>query len=94
MTTTTNNKPLQTLRDGAIKASIWQNASEKGAFYSVEFSRTYKSGEVFKDSGSFSGSDLLKICRLAEAAYAFIVNQRQLEAVGAKQSASIDGGAA
>lgn len=94
MTSTTKNKPLQTLRDGAIKASIWQNASEKGAFYSVEFSRTDKSGEVFKDSGSFSGSDLLKISRLAEAAYGFIANQRQQDAAVAKQSAAIDGGAA
>lgn len=67
---------LLTLRDGAIKASIWRNASEKGAFYSVEFSRTYKSGEVFQDSGSFGGSDLLKISRLAEAAYAFIADRR------------------
>lgn len=94
MITYSKNKPLQTLRDGAIKASIWQNASEKGPFYSVEFSRTYKTGEVFKDSGSFSGSDLLKISRLAEAAYAFIADRRQQEAVGAKPSAAIDGGAA
>ena len=35
----TTNKPANTLRCGNIKATIWQNVSEKGPFFSATFSR-------------------------------------------------------
>ncbi len=73
---TTKTKPIDTLRDGSLKATIWKNQSEKGGFYSVEFSRTYKDGESFKDSHSFSGAELLRISRLAEIAYTEITIHR------------------
>ena len=38
----TNNKPTNTLRCGNIKATIWQNVSEKGPFFSTTFSRPFK----------------------------------------------------
>ena len=38
----TNNKPANTLRCGNIKATIWQNVSEKGPFFSTTFSRPFK----------------------------------------------------
>ena len=38
----TNNKPANTLRCGNIKATIWQNSSEKGPFFSTTFSRPFK----------------------------------------------------
>ena len=43
----TNNKPANTLRCGNIKATIWQNVSEKGPFFSTTFFRPFKyqSGE-------------------------------------------------
>lgn len=65
----TTNKPINTIRDGSLKATIWKNRGEKGDFYSVEFSRTYKQGEEYKDSRSFSGAELLRISRLANIAY-------------------------
>lgn len=34
------SKPIETLRDGAIKAAIWSNLGEKGNFYSVQINRT------------------------------------------------------
>jgi hypothetical protein len=39
---TTHNKPANTLRCGNIKATIWQNVSEKGTFFSTNFSRPFK----------------------------------------------------
>ena len=33
-----NNKPTNTLRCGNIKATIWQNDSEKGPFFVATFS--------------------------------------------------------
>ena len=38
----TNNKPTHTLRCGNIKATIWQNVSEKGPFFATTFSRPIK----------------------------------------------------
>lgn len=68
--TTTNQKPAAKLRDGNITATIWKNQSEKGAFYSVEVERSYRdTEETYKSSKSFSGTDLLKVSRLAAKAY-------------------------
>lgn len=74
MTTAKNKnsaqKPAITLRDGAIKAAIWRNEKEDGAFYSVTFSRTYKNGEgKYADANSFSGAELLRLAQLATKAY-------------------------
>ena len=68
-----NNKPYATLRDRAIRATIWKNTGERGDFYSVDFSRTYKDAQdEYRDSSSFSGTDLLKVSRLALKAYDLI----------------------
>lgn len=70
MSKQTKQRPVETLRDGALKAAIWRNESENGAFFAVTFSRTYKdaAGEL-KDTDSFSGSQLLRLARLADKAY-------------------------
>ena len=69
MSKQTKQRPVETLRDGAIKAAIWKNESENGAFFAVTFARTYKNGDELKDTDSFSGSQLLRLARLAEKAY-------------------------
>ena len=73
MTHKTNTKPIDTIRDGALKASIWANqpkAEDKAPFYSVRITRTYTDDQGnFHDSDSFSGSELLRVARLANQAY-------------------------
>ena len=70
MTKTTKTRPVETLRDGAIKAAIWKNESEKGVFFAVTFARTYTDGDGnLQDTDSFSGSQLLRLARVAEKAY-------------------------
>lgn len=73
--TQSTRKPIK-LRDGAISAAIWANESEKGTFYSVTISRTYKEGEIFRDINSYSGTELLKVARLASLAYDYIASKR------------------
>lgn len=66
-----SDKPEFTIRDGAIKATTWRNAGEKGDYFTTSFSRTFrdeKSGDL-RDAHSFSGSDLLKVSALAQEAY-------------------------
>ena len=77
------NQPTETLRDGSLKATIWKNEGEKGAFFSVNLSRTYKDdGGNYHDSDSFSGSELLRIAHLASQAYDRVSTLRQAQASG------------
>lgn len=67
---TPNNKPEETLRDQALKASIWRNESEKGPFFTTTLARTYKDAEGnLKDTSSFRSQDLLRIAELAWQAH-------------------------
>jgi hypothetical protein len=70
MSDETKQRPVETLRDGSIKASIWKNEGEKGTFFAVTFARTYedKDGKL-QDTNSFSGVELLRLARLADKAY-------------------------
>lgn len=63
-------KPIDTIRDGELKATIWANLGENGTFYSVDISRTYQDAEGnYHDSHSFTGTELLRVSRLADIAY-------------------------
>jgi len=78
--TTTTNKPAFTLRDGSLKATIWRNETEKGAFFRVNFTRGYQDDAGnWNDSDSFSGSELLRLARLATQAYDKTNELRQAE---------------
>ncbi len=80
MSTQSHNKPAATLRDGAINATIWKNTGEKGSFYSVRITRTWKDPDGnFHDSSDYSGTDLLIVARLASKAYEHIAELRQHE---------------
>lgn len=71
------NKPFKIIRDGAIKATIWKNNSDKGDFYSVDIVRGYKDQqEQWHDSTSFSGAELLRVSQLATKAYNVILEVR------------------
>ena len=89
MTTQTKNRPARTLQDGALKASLWKNHSKNGAFYSVTFSRTYRDDNGnYHDSSSFSGTDLLKLSRLAARAYEDTQALREQTLMGQEGGAS------
>ena len=77
-------KPLKELRDGSIKATIWENASKKAdskPFHSISFSRIYKIEATWKETSSFGREDLLKVQHLAQEAYRFLA---ELEASAPK----------
>lgn len=79
------NQPIQTLRDGALKASIWKNEGSNGPFYSVTFGRTYTDeADKPQTADSFSGSDLLKLSVLAVDVYRRL---KELRAIDKQQAA-------
>ena len=65
----TNNKPANTLRCGSIKATIWENTSEKGPFFSTTFSRPFKDQSgAWRNGTSFGLNDLDAIVSVAREA--------------------------
>ena len=74
--------PVTTLRDGMVKATIWENQGKNGVFYNTTFARAYKTSDgSLKDTYSFSQSDLQRIQNLAQMA------RTQCRALGTGQSA-------
>ena len=70
MTTNANDKPIETIRDGSIKATIWKNFGDHGNFHTVQITRAWKDDQGnYHDGDSFSGSQLLRVAHLAAKAY-------------------------
>jgi len=70
-----NNKPVHTIRNGSISASIWRQDTKKGPMFNVTFQRSYKEGEEWKNSTSFGRNNLLLLSLLAMRAYEWIASQ-------------------
>ncbi len=66
-----NDKPVAEFRDGRLKAVVWKNESENGAFYSTDIVRSYKDkDDNWQDAkGGFTGSENLRVSRLLEKAH-------------------------
>lgn len=72
------NGPADVLRDGNIKATIWKNERENGPSYNTTFARTWQDESgAYRDSHSFSGTELLRVSELARGAYARTNELRQ-----------------
>jgi hypothetical protein len=62
----THNKPANQLRCGNIKATIWENTSEKGPFFSTTFSRPFKDQSgAWRNGTSFGLNDLEALVSVA-----------------------------
>lgn len=63
-------RPLETLRDGSIKATIWKNEGENGPFLTTTLTRVYSDERGnLHDVNGFSGPELLRVAELARDAY-------------------------
>jgi hypothetical protein len=73
---TASKKPAHKIRSGAITVTIWQNESEKGPWYSVTPSRSYKQGEEWKESDSYGFDDLMTLAKLLDLAHTWVLTQQ------------------
>jgi hypothetical protein len=72
----TNNKPTNQLRCGNIKATIWENASEKGPFFATTFSRPFKDHSgAWRNGTSFGLNDLEALLTIAREAKEWMTTQ-------------------
>jgi len=69
------NKPVQTIRHGALSASIWRQDTDKGPMFNVTFQRSYKDGDDWRNSTTFGRNNLLLLSLLAIRAYEWIAGQ-------------------
>lgn len=64
------NRPEETLREGPLKAAIWRNENDKGAYHSVTLARTYKDRDGnLQDTSNFRPQDMLGLSELARRAH-------------------------
>lgn len=84
---TPTNKPLATVRDGAVKATIWANPADEGRTrYSVDISRSYTDKDgVWHDTHYFGRNELLRVARIAAKAYDAIDEAASGEAANGAQ---------
>ena len=66
-----SHPPIDTLRYGSLKASIWENRNQNGdPYWAVNFAKTYRdSSGRLADTTAFVGSDLLVLAQLANKAF-------------------------
>ncbi len=69
-------RPAQTIRFGRLKATIWRQESDKGPWYSVVLTRTYRDqAGNWQSSGSFGRDDLLLLAKLVDQAHTWICRE-------------------
>ncbi|HLJ92758.1 MAG TPA: hypothetical protein VKU02_06130 [Gemmataceae bacterium] len=68
-------KPAHKLRSGALTVTIWKNDGENGPWYSCVPSRSYKQGDQWVETNSYSGDDLLRLTKLLDKADDWIMNE-------------------
>ena len=62
-----DNRPVDEMRLGRLKAAIWKNQTESGVRFNVTFSRLYKDADdKWCDSDSFGRDDLLLLAKFAD----------------------------
>ena len=67
---TSSNAPIDTLRDGALKVSIFKNERESGTNYSLDQGRIYTDSQgQIQEAKTLSGTEPLRMARLLERAY-------------------------
>lgn len=63
------NTPAKELRVGSCKAAIWANESDGRSFFSVTFSRLYRTDDAWRSTSSFGLNDLPHLAMLAHRAH-------------------------
>ena len=77
------SKPAHKIRLGVLQVTIWRNHGEKGSWYSVIPSRSYKQGDdAWKETDSLGFDDLLTMAKLFDLAARYLLVRGLPEKVG------------
>ena len=85
-----NQKPVDEVRIGRVKATVWRNGTDEQPRHNVTFSRLYKdeAGE-WKSTQSFGRNDLLVLAKVADLVHTRIL---QIPAEADLPEAQVDKG--
>jgi hypothetical protein len=79
----TDNKPIQTFRQGAIGASIWRRLGANGEFFEFSLSRSFKrSGDDAGYTQSYRARNAADLLAVIGAASDWINREEDLRSVG------------
>ncbi|MEK6967484.1 MAG: hypothetical protein AABX51_02530 [Nanoarchaeota archaeon] len=80
--TETKQIPEKKFRAGAISATVWKNDGQKGAYKTVQLTRSFKDkGDQWKTTSTFRVADLPKVSLVASKAFEYlVVNEDHKEA--------------
>ena len=67
-----NQKPVDEIRIGRVKAAIWRNGTDEQPRHNVTFERLYKEADQWKTTQSFGRNDLLVLAKVADQAHSRI----------------------
>ena len=67
-----NQKPVDEIRIGRVKATIWRNGTDERPRHNVTFGRLYKEADQWKTTQSFGRNDLLVLAKVADQAHSRI----------------------
>ena len=70
-----SRRPEKTFKHGGVEVSVWRNAGQNGDMYNTTIRNSYKddaSGE-WKETTSFSPTDLAVLSKLSDQAFQAIV---------------------
>jgi len=81
------SQPAHKFRDGTLQVTIWRNPGEKGTWYSVVPSRSYKKDEGWRETESLGFDDLLPMGKLLSQAHSWIIEAKKADSKGRKESA-------
>jgi hypothetical protein len=81
------SQPAHKIRNGVLQVTIWRNPTEKGVWYSVVPTRSYKNGDdIWKTTDSLGFDDLLAMAKLFDQAHSWILSQQQADAKARKEA--------
>lgn len=70
------NLPVHVIRFGYVKASIWQNHTDRGTMYNVTVARIYRAtDDTWHSSSSFGYRDLLALAKCLDWAHSYVSAQ-------------------
>jgi hypothetical protein len=81
-------QPVEQVRIGSVKAAIWKNEGENGAYFNVTFQRLYRTEDgQWQSTASFGRDDLLVLAKLANVTHTrlleLIASERKQKAAAA-----------
>lgn len=72
---TSNNRPVQEIRLGRVKAAVWENETRSGMRFSVTVQRIYKDGDEWKTSDSFGRDDLPLLAKVLDRVHSYCYDE-------------------